>query len=72
MLGIVVEAGQRQHPVAQVDEIDLERIGVRPAVGEFDGDIVDVGPLHLRCPSFAMLMLYFGISTTSGVSPTTA
>jgi hypothetical protein len=28
-------------------------------IGQFDGDVVDVGPLHLRWPSFeTMLMVY--------------
>src|SRR5574343_634153 len=47
-------------------------IDVGMGIRKLDGNIVDVSPFHLRCPSFAMLMLYFGISTTSGVLPTMA
>src|SRR5574343_745987 len=72
VLGIVVEIGQGHDPVAQIDKSDLQRVLVRMGIAQFDGDVVDVGPFHLRWPSFAMLMLYFGISTVSGVVPTIA
>src|SRR5574343_1016261 len=72
VLGIVVETGQGHDPIAQINEIDLQRILVGMGIAQFDGDVVDVGPFHLRWPSFAMLMLYFGISTVSGVLLTIA
>eukprot|EP00825_Cyclidium_porcatum_P038778 TRINITY_DN4574_c0_g1_i13.p1 TRINITY_DN4574_c0_g1~~TRINITY_DN4574_c0_g1_i13.p1 ORF type:complete len:218 (+),score=7.92 TRINITY_DN4574_c0_g1_i13:566-1219(+) len=48
MLGIVVETGQGHHPVAQIDKINFQRILVRMSIAQFDGDIVDVSPFHLR------------------------
>ena len=45
-LGVVVEAVEREHAVAQVGEPDRQRIDVRELLGERDPDVFGVGPLH--------------------------
>src|SRR5574340_386439 len=63
MLRIVVKILQGQHPVVQVGEADGLRVNLGVRLRQLDGDQPDIGPFHL-CPSFAMLMVYLGISTT--------
>src|SRR5690606_26696896 len=70
-LRVVVEALEREHPVAQVHEVDAERIHVGVLVGERDRDLARIGPLH-RLPSATWLMVYLGISTVRSSSPTFA
>ena len=52
-LRVVVEAVERQHPVVQVDEIHLVGIDIRVGVGERDGDVARIQPLHDWIPAFA-------------------
>ena len=50
VLRIVVEAGQRHHPLHEVGEAHGLRIGVRARLGERDGDLARIGPLHFFPP----------------------
>jgi hypothetical protein len=69
---IVVEVGQIDDPVVEVDEAHAAGIDIGMRLRERDRDFGDVGPLDLHRPSFAWLMVYFGISTTSLLSSTIA
>ena len=66
------KSGRPTHPVVQVDEAHAARVDVGMRLGERDRDLRDVGPLELHRPSFAWLIVYFGISTTSFSSSTIA
>src|SRR5258708_36600163 len=70
-LRVVVETFERHHPVVEVDEVDLLRVGVRVRVGEGDGDLARVDPLHFFS-SDTWWMVYFGISTVIGAAFTRA
>src|SRR5439155_16295199 len=70
-LRVVVETFERHHPVVEVDEIDLLRVGFRVRAGEGDRDLARVDPLHFFV-SETWLMVYFGISTVIGASFTRA
>src|SRR5450432_2295812 len=50
--GIVVEALERENEIAQVDEVDALRIQLRVPVGERDGDVARVDPLHFFSPGW--------------------
>src|SRR5690606_36414739 len=69
-LRIVIKPVQRQHPVHQVDEIDTRRIPFRVLFAQLDRNFLYVSPLHQCFPSRAMLIVYRGISITSGSSRT--
>src|SRR5262249_29900031 len=45
-LRIVVEAGEREHFLAQVGEANRQRIEIGELLGERDADVLGVGPLH--------------------------
>src|SRR5690242_21231581 len=49
-LGVVGEAGQREHPMVEVGEADLLGIDVRVRFDEGDGDVLSIGPLHCAPP----------------------
>src|SRR5260370_8178612 len=59
-LRVVVETFERHHPVVEVDEVDLLRVGVRVRVGEGDGDLARVDPLHFF-PSDTWFLAHFAI-----------
>src|SRR6188474_255432 len=45
-LRIVAEAGQRQHPLVEIDEVHRRRVLLRVRLAQRDGDVQGVGPLH--------------------------
>src|SRR4249919_3250376 len=68
--GIVGEPRQRANPRVQVGKPDQLRIDVGMRIGQCDGDLVHISPLHF--PSLTWLIVYFGISITSFLSSTIA
>src|SRR6185436_8545352 len=78
-LRIVVEAVQRHHLVAQLDEVDALRIDLGMLLGQRDRDVLRVDPLHFRSLQYPYFLLsltwfnvYFGISMVSGTPSTRA
>jgi hypothetical protein len=65
--------GHFEHPLHQVRETHGARVGVGVRFGQRNRDVERVGPFHRAhlFPSLTMLIVYFGISTTS-VSPATS
>src|SRR5204863_3417883 len=45
-LRIVVEAGQRHHPVIEVGEAHLLRVDIRMRFGQLDRNVLSISPLH--------------------------
>src|SRR5487761_2173976 len=69
---IVIEPVEIDDKVMQVDKAHLARVDIRMFLYQCDRDVAHVYPFHLLCPSFAMLMVYLGISITISSLPTIA
>ena len=46
MFRLVIEIVQRQHPVAQIDKIDLQRIDIRIFLVQFDRNVERINPFQ--------------------------
>src|SRR5512146_1631779 len=69
---VIIETIQIEHIVVQIGEAHRARVGVGIFFRQRDRDVAHVDPLHFLPPSFAMLMVYLGISTTRSCLPTMA
>ena len=54
-IGFIRKAGQGEYQIHQVDEVDPFRVPIRMGFGQFDGDVVNAGPLHGYFPSRIIL-----------------